>query len=511
MISRQGAPLNGHPDAAPAPENTLREHVDVLIVGAGLSGIAAACVLRQRCPHKRVLILEARADLGGTWDLFRYPGTRSDSDMLTLGYSFRPWREARSLADGASIQRYIRDSAQDFGVDRVIRYRHRVTRANWSSLRQRWMLDVAMERDGELHAVQFSCDFLMACTGYFQYAEAHAPVFPGVEDFRGPVVHPQFWPESLRYAGKRIVVIGSGATAVTLVPALSEHAAHVTMLQRSPSYILCVPNAGPGSWMRRLPAAVAYRFSRWRSVAVGLAFYQLCRRFPALVRRYLINSVQTALGPHYDVRTHFVPRYDPWDQRMCLAPDGDFFTAIRAGRASVWTGEIERFTADGVRLSDGRTLDADLIILATGLKLSLMGGVRIEVDGSPVDVATTLSYRGAMHSGIPNFASTFGYTTASWTLKCELTCRFVCRLLNYMDRRGFSTCTPTVDAGSVQAQNWVNLTSGYLQRSQDLLPRQGSRRPWKMYQNYLLDLLLFYFGRLDDNALKFRGPAAATR
>ena len=482
--------------------SVLIEHVDVLIVGAGLSGIGAACLLRRHCPQKRLLLLEGRAQLGGTWDLFRYPGMRSDSDMFTLGYSFRPWNGPQALADGTSILQYLRDTAHEYGIDRSIRYLHRVKRASWSSLEARWTLEV--ERGEERQPVRFTCNFLLMCTGYYRYDEGYSPAFPGSERFQGTIIHPQFWPDAFDYTGKRIVVIGSGATAVTLVPALARSAAQVTMLQRSPGYVSVMPAQDRlAALVRRLPPHAAYWVNRWRSVLFGFGFYQLCKHFPSAVRALLLRGVRHALGADYDVSTHFSPRYNHWEQRLCLAPEGDLFAAIRSGQAAVCTGEIDRFTLNGIRLRDGRELDADVIVTATGLKLLLLGDIQVEVDGRRITPAETLSYRGAMYSGVPNLASTFGYTNASWTLKCELTCRYVCRLLNYMDRRGYRICTPVVADDTIVPEEWMNLTSGYIQRSIKLLPKQGSRRPWRLYQNYLLDLMLYYFGALDDGAVRF--------
>ena len=479
----------------------LVEHRDVLIVGAGLSGIGAACLLRRRSPARRFLLLEARERIGGTWDLFRYPGMRSDSDMFTLGYSFRPWTGSRGLGDGAAILRYIRETADEYGLEREIRRQHRVVSASWSSAQQRWTVEVERERARD--RVRFTCSFLLDCTGYFRYDQGHMPEFPDSSRFRGTMIHPQFWPDAFDASGKRIVVIGSGATAVTLIPALAARAASVTMLQRSPGYVLAQPTRERVlPLISRLPAGAAYRIRRWESVLFGFAFYQLCRRFPSTMRKLLLSRVQRALGPNYDVSTHFSPRYDPWQQRLCLAPDGDLFAAIREGRADICTGEVERLTPDGVRLRDGRDLGADVIVTATGLRLALLGDVRLEVDGRAATPAGAMSYRGAMYGGIPNFASTFGYTNASWTLRSELTCRYVCRLLNHMQQRGHRICLPVADESQLP-EEWMNLTSGYIRRSAHLLSKQGLSPPWRRYQNYLLDLVLYYASPLDDGAMRF--------
>jgi cation diffusion facilitator CzcD-associated flavoprotein CzcO len=481
----------------------LREHFDVLIVGGGLSGVGAAFTLQRDCPGKTYAILEARDRIGGTWDLFRYPGIRSDSDMYTLGYSFRPWKDRQALADGPSILRYIRDTASENGIDRKIRFNHCVKRASWSSEAAQWTVDV--ERATDRLLVQFTCNFLLTCTGYYSYAEGHSPSIPGAERFRGMIVHPQMWPQSLAYEGKRVIVIGSGATAVTLIPALAETAAHVTMLQRSPTYIVSAPNRDrlAGFLQGRVPASVAYRLVRWRNVLFGAVFFQLCKRYPLAIKRFILKGVSAALGPDYDIATHFTPRYNPWDQRLCLVPDGDLFQSIKAGKASVSTGEIETFTERGIQLRSGEELEADIIITATGLNVVVLGNMQLSVDGRKIDIAKTISYKGAMYSGIPNLASTFGYTNASWTLKCELTCSYICRLLNYMDRCGHVICIPQNDDPSVTPTTWLNLTSGYIQRAADRLPMQGSKKPWKLYQNYFLDLITLKFGAIDDGILRF--------
>jgi monooxygenase len=485
----------------------LREHFDVLVVGAGLSGVAAGFTLQRDCSKKTYVILEARTAVGGTWDLFRYPGIRSDSDMYTLGYSFRPWKEDKALADGSSILQYIEDTARESGVDKHIRFQHCVKRASWSSGEALWTVQV--ERGAERQLVEFTCRFLFTCSGYYSYAEGYSPVFPGAERYAGTLIHPQKWPRSLEYGGKRVVVIGSGATAVTLIPAMAKSAGHVTMLQRSPSYVVSAPNRdGMVNFLRQhLPARLAYRLVRWRNVLFGAAFYQLCRRYPLAIKNFILRGVRGALGPEYDVATHFTPRYNPWDQRLCLVPDGDLFDSIKAGKASVCTGEIETFTEHGIRLKDGRELEADIIVTATGLNVVVLGSMQLTVDGKSIDVAKTVSYKGCMYSGIPNLASTFGYTNASWTLKCELTCDYVGRLLNYMDRTGRGICVPQIDP-SVQPETFLNLTSGYVQRAVDRLPMQGSRKPWKLYQNYFLDLLMFRFGAIEDGVLRFEHHSA---
>ena len=474
------------------------EHFDVLVVGAGLSGIGAGYHLQEKCPNRSYAILEARDSIGGTWDLFRYPGIRSDSDMYTLGYSFQPWTNAKAIADGPSILEYVRQTAKDYGIDRNIRFHHRVKRAEWSTANSKWTVEA--ERGPSQETMRFTCNFLLMCSGYYDYAQGYTPDFPGTERYRGRVVHPQKWTDDVDYAGKRVVVIGSGATAVTLVPSMAETAAHVTMLQRSPSYILSLPAQDPiANGLRRiLPSKLAYAITRWKNVLLTMLVFQLSRRRPEWIKKLIHKGVRAALGPDYDVDQHFKPRYNPWDQRMCLVPDGDLFRSIREGRVSVVTDHIETFTEKGLKLKSGAELEADVIVTATGLNLLAMGGMQVSVDNRPIDLSKTLSYKGMMLSGVPNLASAIGYTNASWTLKCDLTCEYVCRLINYMDRHGYRACVPHQADPSVTEVPWLDFTSGYVQRSVAKFPKQGSKRPWKLYQNYALDLLSLRFGRLRD-------------
>ncbi|MDE2626616.1 MAG: NAD(P)/FAD-dependent oxidoreductase [Burkholderiales bacterium] len=487
------------------------EHFDVLIVGAGLSGIGAAVHLQRHCPERSVAILEGREALGGTWDLFRYPGIRSDSDMYTLGYAFRPWPGAKAIADGASILKYVQDTAREHDIDARIRYRHRVKRAAWSTPDARWTVEV--ERGDASETVHISCNFLFMCSGYYRYAAGYTPAFEGIERFKGRVVHPQQWGADIDHAGQRVVVIGSGATAVTLVPALAKTAAHVTMLQRSPTYVVARPSedAMANRLRRLLPARLAYAITRWQRVLLGLYFFNLCRRQPARARQMILAGVRAHLGPGYDVARHFTPRYNPWEQRLCLVPDGDLFEAINAGRASVVTDRIETFTETGLQLASGARLDADLIVTATGLQLQVLGGLEITVDGAPIDPAQTLNYKGMMYSGVPNLASSFGYTNASWTLKCDLTCEYVCRLLNHMKTHRLAQCTPRNTDPTLTEEPWVDFSSGYFQRSMHLFPKQGSKPPWKLHQNYARDLLTLRFGRVDDGVMAFTHPMPAAR
>ncbi len=502
-MNPSGTPATAQPAAAD-PAGAI-EHFDVLVVGAGISGISAGWHLQTRCPAKTFAILEARDAVGGTWDLFRYPGVRSDSDMHTLGFAFRPWHGARAIADGPAILRYLQDTVREYGIDRRIRFGHRVTGAEWSSAKACWTVEVVIAGGP---TVRLSCNFLYACSGYYDYAEGYLPRWPGMERFRGRLVHPQHWPAGLDCAGRRIVVIGSGATAVTLVPALAETAAHVTMLQRSPTYVVSRPSEDAlANWLqRRLPGRLADGAIRWKNVLLGLGFYTLAQRRPDAVRRAIVRQAQRQLGLAYDAGRHFTPRYDPWDQRLCLAPDGDLFAALRTGRASVVTDEIETFTEDGVRLKSGAELPADLVVAATGLRLQLLGGMRLAVDGVPVDVGAAISYKGVMYSDVPNFAAVFGYINASWTLKSDLAAAYVCRLLRRMDARGARWCVPRRGADAMGSEPAIRMSSGYFQRAAALLPRQGTKKPWRFHQNYLLDVLALRFGAVEDAALEF-GPA----
>jgi len=487
------------------------EHFDVLVIGAGISGIGAAVHLQARCPGRTFAILEGRERLGGTWDLFRYPGIRSDSDMYTLGYSFRPWTSPQAIAGGPAILAYLEETAREHGVEPRIRFGHRVTRASWSSGSARWTVEV--ERGAACEPVRLTCSFLFVCAGYYDYERGHAPELPGAERFRGRIVHPQFWTDDVAWAGRRVVVIGSGATAVTLVPALARTASHVTMLQRSPTWIVSLPEEDrlANALRRVLPAKLAYALTRWKNVLLGLFLYQLCQRRPALAKRMILRGVRRALGPGFDVERHFTPSYDPWDQRLCLVPDGDLFEAIRGGRVSVVTDRIERITETGIRLRSGEELPADLIVSATGLEMKFLGGLEVAVDGARVELPKTTAYKGMMLSGVPNLAMAVGYTNASWTLKCDLTCEYVCRLLNHMEARGFDACRPELDDPSVRPEPLIGLRSGYVERARRLFPMQGSKRPWRLYQNYLLDRLVLRHGRVDDGALRFSraAPGAA--
>ncbi|MCS3445473.1 MULTISPECIES: flavin-containing monooxygenase [Bradyrhizobium] len=476
---------------------------DVLIVGAGLSGIGAGYHLQANCPNRSYAILEGRDCIGGTWDLFRYPGIRSDSDMYTLGYSFRPWTEPKAIADGPSILNYVRETARVYGIDKNIRYNHRVVRADWSSADSQWTVEV--ERGPEKTIERFTCNFLFMCSGYYKYEHGYTPDFPGIADFAGRVVHPQKWTDDIDYTARKVVVIGSGATAVTLVPEMAKTAAHVTMLQRSPTYVVARPDEDKvANWLRaRLPAKLAYGLTRWKNVLFGMYFYRLCKRDPERVKKLILGGVRHALGPDYDVATHFTPRYNPWDQRLCLVPNGDLFQSLRNGGSSVVTDQIETFTRGGIKLKSGNVLDADIVVTATGLDLQVLGGLEINVDGARVDLSKTMNYKGLMYSGVPNLAAAFGYTNASWTLKCDLTCEYVCRMLNHMKANGYAQVTPRRNDPTVTELPWVDFSSGYIQRAAARFPKQGSRRPWRLYQNYALDIVTLRFGSLKDEAIEF--------
>ena len=479
------------------------EKIDVLIVGAGLSGISAGVHLKDKCPSVGFAILEGRQSSGGTWDLFRYPGVRSDSDMYTLGYSFRPWVEGKAIADGPSILNYIRDTARHFGIDPHIRYGHRVKRASWSSSDAAWMVEV--DRPGNPQPLTIACNFLYICSGYYNYESGYTPEFPGLEKFKGRIVHPQKWTPDIDYADKQVVVIGSGATAITLVPAMTDKAAHVTMLQRSPTYVISLPRIDRLAVLfnRMLPRALAYGLARWKNVLRGYFLFWLSRSSPELVKSILLAQVKRALPPDYDVRKHFTPSYNPWEQRLCVIPDADLFAVLNKGSASIVTDHIETFTATGIKLQSGQEIAADIIVTATGLDLLAVGGIALVVDGKPVDIGKSVSYKGMMLADVPNLAYTFGYTNASWTLKSDLTCQYVCRLLNEMAMLGVKQCTPVLGDKNIEKEKLVDFSSGYFQRALGRLPMQGKRRPWKLYQNYFLDILTLRHGAIQDGTMRF--------
>jgi monooxygenase len=482
-----------------------REHVNVLIVGAGLSGIGAAVHLQQNCPGKSYAILEARDSMGGTWDLFRYPGIRSDSDMFTLGYSFKPWLGENSITDGDSILDYIKETAAEYGVEGKIRFRHKVLAAEWSSAEARWT--VRAERDGE--PVELTCDWLYGCTGYYRYDEGFSPEFEGTERFGGQIVHPQHWPEGLDYEGKRVVVIGSGATAMTLVPAMAERAAQVTMLQRSPTYVISRPARDrlAQALRRLLPEKLAYTATRWKNVLLMLGSYKVSRRWPGVIKRLVRKGLEEQLPEGYDIDTHFKPRYNPWDERLCVVPDADLFEAIRSGRAAVVTDHVETFTEKGLRLQSGKELEADIVVTATGLNLLVLGGLQILIDGKEKQISDTVGYKGMMFSGVPNMCLALGYTNASFTLKTDLVADYICRLLKHMDAHGYRVATPRAPGPSIEVEPFIDLKSGYVLRSLDQLPKQAATHPWRLHQNYAQDIRLLRKGPIDDEIDFSRGPA----
>ncbi len=484
------------------------EHFDVLFVGAGLSGVGAAYHLQHGSPGRTYVILEGREAIGGTWDLFRYPGIRSDSDMYTLGYSFRPWEEAKAIADGPSILRYVNDTADRYRIREHIRFGHHVKRADWSCADARWIVEAERADGGE--QVRFSCNWLHICSGYYNYSEVYDPEFPGRESFKGMIVHPQFWPEDMDYSGKKVVVIGSGATAVTIVPEMAKSAAHVIMLQRSPTYMVSRPSEDKiaNALRKALPSKLAYGITRWKNVLLQMAFFKLARKRPARVKEKLLEEVRKLLPQDYDVGTHFTPRYNPWDQRLCLVPDADMFEAVSNGSASIVTAEIDRFTDGGIRLGNGDELDADIVVTATGLKLQLASDIAFAVDGEARDLSKTLSYRGMMFSDMPNLSYSFGYTNASWTLKADLTGGYLCRLLNHLEKTGNEIALPAREPGIEEAP-FLDFTSGYVQRARDVLPKQGSKKPWKLYQNYALDMISLKFASVEDGVIRFLPRGAA--
>lgn len=480
-----------------------QKHFDVLIVGAGLSGIGAAWHLQEKCPGKSYAILEGREAIGGTWDLFRYPGIRSDSDMHTLGYIFKPWKEEKSIADGPSILNYVRETAEENGIDRHIHFNSLVTHASWDTQAATWTVTVEDAKTGEIRS--FTCNFLYMCSGYYSYEGGYRPEFPGEADFGGEIIHPQEWPENLDYKDKKVVVIGSGATAMTLVPEMAKEAAHVTMLQRSPTYVVSRPAAdGIANRLRKLlPGKMAYGVTRWKNILLQQLFYNMARKRPEKTKERLINMAKEELGPDFDVETHFTPSYNPWDQRLCLVPDSDLFKSLRDGRASVVTDHIDQFTEKGIKLKSGEELEADIIVTATGLQLVFLGGVSVDVDGKDVVPSEIHGYRGIMFENVPNLASTFGYTNASWTLKADLTADFVTRLLKYMDRHDYAEARPVPD-GEIGDAPWLDFSSGYVQRALEHLPKQGDKLPWRLHQNYMKDIFLIRHANLEDGVLCFR-------
>jgi cation diffusion facilitator CzcD-associated flavoprotein CzcO len=497
-------------------KNTARKttdntgHVDVLIIGAGISGIGAGYYLTKKCPGKSFTILERRSRIGGTWDLFRYPGIRSDSDMFTFGFAFKPWMNPKMISDGESIRGYLEETAREFGIDKHIQFGIRVVRAGWSSAEGKWTVEARREDTGE--NLRFTCNFLIGGTGYYDYDEGFTPDFPGRNRYKGKVVHPQHWPEDLDYTGKRIVVIGSGATAITLIPNLAAKAKHVTMLQRSPTYVMNLPERDPITNALRplLPKKVLYGLIRSRNVSMQLLMFRISRARPEVIRKFLLGQLRKQLGPNFDLK-HFSPKYNPWEERLCVVPDGDMFKVLRSGKASVNTDEIETFTERGIQLKSGLELEADIIITATGLNMKLLGGMTLEVDGKPYDVAGRYAYKALMFEDLPNFAMLFGYPNMSWTMKVDISCDYIARLLNYMDKNGLSQVTPRNKDRSLTPLPFMDLKSGYVRRALDQMPKQGSKFPWRLYNNYWLDLATLRFTRLDDGKLEFSRAQAPQR
>jgi monooxygenase len=484
-------------------EAMAAQHFDVLIIGAGLSGIGQACQVQAALPNKTIAILERRERLGGTWDLFRYPGVRSDSDMYTFGFNFRPWRDVQVMADGGSIRQYIAETAAEFGIDDKIHYGLKVVSADWSSPESRWTVTSLHEASGE--TCTYSCNYLISCTGYYNYDAGYLPTFPGVDQFKGRCIHPQQWPEDLDYAGKKVVVIGSGATAVTLVPAMAGGAEHVTMLQRSPSYIFSLPALDKISQFlgRFMPDNWVYAFARKRNIAIQRQTYLACRRWPELMRRFLLWQVRRHVGPSVDM-SHFTPKYMPWDERLCAVPNGDLFKVLKSGEASVITNQIDTFTERGILLKSGRELEADIIITATGINLQLLGGMQLSVDREPREMCDQMTYKGVLVENIPNMAWIVGYTNASWTLKADIAGAYLCRLFKHMDANGYAVATPRdVDNCALDIGMFDQLHSGYVKRGNDALPRQGSKHPWKVLMHYEKDSKILLEDPIEDGVLRF--------
>ena len=480
-----------------------QNHFNVIVVGAGISGIGAGYYLQKKCPNKSFVILEGRDNIGGTWDLFRYPGIRSDSDMNTMGFRFKPWMGVKSIADGPSILSYLEETVKENDLNKKIHFNQWVNEASWSSEDAQWTVQAENKKTQEHQ--DFTCNFLFLCGGYYNYEEGYTPHFAGRENFLGQIIHPQKWPKNLDYKNKKVVVIGSGATAVTIIPTMAEEAAHVTMLQRSPTYFLSAPDEDPvGNFLRKIISSkLTYKLVRWKNIRFQWWFFQKCRKFPKKVKEFLITQVREALGPNYDIETHFTPKYNPWEQRLCLVPNGDLFNAINAGKASVITDHIDRFTKKGIKLKSGGEVEADLIVTATGLNLEVCNGIKLEVDNNEVDISKTMTYKGMMFSDVPNLVATFGYTNASWTLRADLTSEYVCRLLNFMDKKGYANCCPRIAEHVEQDGDWLDFTSGYVKRSMHKFPKQGSRDPWRNTQNFPKDVLAIRWGNIDNKELKF--------
>ena len=481
----------------------MNNHFDVIVIGAGISGIGAGYHLQTKCPEKSYAILEGRDTIGGTWDLFKYPGIRSDSDMYTLGFSFFPWKEKEAIADGPSILKYLDETSKKFNIDKKIKFNHYVKDASWCSEKSIWTLKV--EDKNLMDTVTISCNFIFMCSGYYSYEKGYTPDFDGINEFNGKIMHPQKWDTSIDYSNKEVIVIGSGATAVTLVPEMAKDAKHVTMLQRSPTYVVSAPQQDPLAifLQKYLPSKLSYFIVRWKNILRQQWYFRLCKKNPKRVKDFIINQVRKSLGHDYDVDKHFTPNYNPWDQRMCLVPNGDLFKSIRKKQTSVVTDTIDKFTATGIKLESGKTLDADLIVTATGLNLEICSNINLKVDGKDINLPDTVTYKGMMFSGVPNLVSTFGYTNASWTLGADLTSEYVCRLLNYMKKSSIKKCCPEANSKIENNDDWLNLTSGYIKRSKDIFPKQGNRSPWTNNQNFLKDIFQIRYGKINDGEIKF--------
>lgn len=481
----------------------MNKKIDVLVVGAGISGIGAGYHLQKKCPETSFLILEGRENIGGTWDLFKYPGVRSDSDMYTLGYNFKPWKEQKAIADAPSILKYLNETVEEFNLKSKIRFGKYVKKARWSSDSNQWTVDIEDKKTGKFS--QILCSFIFMCSGYYSYKEGYTPHFEGKENFKGDIIHPQKWDTSFDYSNKKIVVIGSGATAVTIVPEMAKTAKHVTMLQRSPTYVVAAPEKDnlANKLRKYLPLKFTYWLIRWRNILRQQYYFRLCKKYPKGVKNAIIREVKKKLGNDFDVKTHFTPKYNPWDQRMCLVPDGDLFEQINQGKASVVTDHIKNFTENGLLLKSGKELKADVIITATGLNLEMLSTVEFFIDNKSVDISKTVTYKGMMYSGIPNLASTFGYTNASWTLGADLTSEYVCRVINHMKRNNYDVVCPKPNIGIETDPDYLNLTSGYIKRSINIFPKQGKKAPWRNNQNYLIDIFQMKYGRIDDGEISF--------
>ncbi len=477
-------------------------YYDVIVVGAGLSGIGAAYHLQTACPDKTFIILEGRPNMGGTWDLFKYPGIRSDSDMFTLGFPFSPWENPKAIADGPSILQYIKDTAAKFGIDKKIQFNHKVTDASWSDEEQRWTLTMAPNE--HLKHQVLKCNFLLMCSGYYDYENGYTPEFPSIENFKGAVIHPQKWDPEVDYTNKKVIVIGSGATAITLVPEMAKKAEKVIMLQRSPTYVINLPSEDviANFFRKMLPGKLAYALARWKNIFISMFFFMASKKWPRSVRKIIQKQIRKVLGKDYDMK-HFEPPYNPWDQRLCVVPDNDLFHAIKSGKAEIVTDHIEQFTEKGILLKSGSELEADIIVTATGLKVQLLGGMTVHINDVLGDTSKTHAYRGVMFSDVPNFAFTVGYTNASWTLKCDLSCQFVTKVLNYMKENNYTVCTPRFDP-SMPSEPLLDFNAGYVLRALDKLPKQGSKHPWKVYQNYVRDLMSLKWSGVDDEYLEYR-------